>query len=100
MRILLVAFLFCLTSSIANAQVFQANKPLMCDKVITVFTALKEKYKEIPVWVADDIRDGTKYALFVNEKESTWTMLQFTTENACILGVGTGSTLPDMGNKI
>jgi hypothetical protein len=88
---LIMAFLFCLTSSIANAQAFQSTKSVICDKTVSIMSALKEKYQEEPIWLGTDIRDDTKYALFVNSKEGSWTLLQFTVELSCILGVGSGS---------
>lgn len=93
MRIITVAFLFCLTSSIANAQAFQINKPIICDETKKVIEALNESWNEKPIWVAQDGVDKSRYALFINQKTGTWTMLQFTPEIACILGVGDKSKL-------
>lgn len=91
MRTLAMAFLFCLTSSIANAQAFQSNKPLICNSTQTIFKALTETYNEKPVWMAKG--ENTQFTLFVNKKEDTWTLVQFTPEVACILGVGKESTM-------
>ncbi len=91
MRILTMAFLFCLTSSIANAQAFQTNKPILCDQTEKIIKSLVENYNEKPVWIASG--EGTKFSLFVNKETSSWTLLQFTPEYACILGVGKDSNL-------
>lgn len=88
MRIAIMAFLFCLTSSIANAQAFQSSKPVICDKTEKVIRALAENFNEKPVWTAKDASDGTRYSLFVNEKTGSWTILQMNPTTACILGVG------------
>ncbi len=89
--LVVVAFLLSLTSSIANAQSFQANKPIICDDMQKIIKSLAENYKEKPVWVAAG--EGTKFSLFVNKDTGSWTLLQFTTEVACILGVGQDSQL-------
>lgn len=47
-----------------------------------------EKWGEIPVWTAKDGQDDSRYLLLVNSKTRTWTLLQFTPETACILGLG------------
>ncbi len=90
-----VAFLFCLTSTIANAQndsSYSSQKPVLCDNSRKVISALMEKWGEIPVWTAKDGQDDSRYLLLVNPKTRSWTMLQYTPENACILGLGEAST--------
>lgn len=89
----IVAFLLCLTSTVANAQAFQTNKPVLCDDSKKIIEALVEKYGEKLIWMANDMQDKSKFGLFVNEKTNTWTMLQFTSEVACIVGLGENSKL-------
>ena len=50
-----VAFLLGLTSSIANAQSFQSNKPIICDETVKVIKALTETFNEKPIWTAKDL---------------------------------------------
>ena len=88
MRTLVMAFLFCLSSTIANAQPFETRKPVLCDDVKTLIRGLTENYNEKPVWTARNPVDDTRFALFVNNKDGSWTLLQMTTEIACIIGVG------------
>jgi len=95
-----VAFLFCLTGSIANAQPFQIEKSLLCDKTERVFSSLKEKFQEEPVWLGNSISGDSKYALFINTKQGTWTLLQFTPEVSCILGIGDNSVGIPLGQKV
>jgi hypothetical protein len=87
----IVAFLLSLNSSIANAQAFQANKPVICDETKKIIKSLTEAFNEKPTWIANDSTSDSRYALFVNEKTGTWTLLQVTPEISCILGVGTES---------
>lgn len=93
MRYLTLAFLFCLTSSIANAQSFETSKPVICDNTQRVIKVLLEKYNEKPVWAAVNPEDDTRFSLFVNSKTGSWTLLQMTSKIACIIGVGEGSTM-------
>lgn len=83
-----VAFLFCLTSTIAYAQVFQSSKQVICDNTKAVMDFLAENFEEKPVWIAKDQNDETRYSLFVNQKTGSWTLLQFTPTVACFLGMG------------
>ena len=98
MRTVIMAFLFCLISPIVNAQPFEARKPVLCDNVQKLIKGLTEDYKEKPIWTARNPVDDTRFALFVNSKEGTWTLLQMTTEIACIIGVGQESKL--LGDSI
>lgn len=92
MRKVTMAFLFCLISSIANAQSFQSNKPVICDlNTEKVMKSLVEKYDENPIWTAKG--EGSNVTLFVNSTTNTWTLLQYTSEWACIIGVGSDSKL-------
>jgi|694.fasta_scaffold02866_24 hypothetical protein len=92
MRTVIVAFLFCLYS-VANAEPFESRKPVLCDNVQTLIRSLIENYNEKPIWTAKNPIDDTKFALFVNSKTKNWTLLQMTSEIACIIGVGDESTL-------
>lgn len=87
----IVACLLCLTSTVANAQAFQTNKPVICDDSKKIIEALGERWGERLVWLSNDAQDLSKFGLFVNQKTNTWTILQFTAEVACIVGVGKDS---------
>jgi hypothetical protein len=93
----IVAFLFCLTSTIANAQnegsAYSSQKPVLCDNTKKVLKTLMEKYGEVPVWTAKDASDDSRYLLLVNSKTTSWTLIQFTPEHACIIGLGEQSNL-------
>lgn len=88
MRTLAMVFLCCLTSSIANAQAFEARKPVLCDDIKSIIKGLTENYNEKPLWTAKNPVDETRFSLFVNSKTGHWTLLQMTSEVACIIGVG------------
>jgi len=88
MRKLIMAFLFCL-HSVANAQAFQYQHPSLCDKLETVLESITQKFGERPVWTGQDVGDGSKFMLFENTKQNTWTLIKYNKQVACVLGVGT-----------
>ena len=88
-----VALLLSLYSSLANAQPFESRKPVLCDDVKTLIKSLTEDYNEKPIWTAINPVDDTRFGLFVNSKNGAWTLLQMTSEIACIIGVGKDSNL-------
>ena len=98
MRIAIMAFLFCLNSTIANAEAFVARKPIVCDETKKVIKSLTETFNEKPVWTAKDGQDESRYSLFVNQKTGAWTLVQMTPEYACVLGVGEESR--NLGDSI
>ena len=92
MRTLLVAFLFCLASSIANAQeVIDLNKPMKCGDAEYVMTHFSTEYGEKPLWVGRDL-SGSHITLLVNKEKKTWTLIQYDSKLACVLGAGQASS--------
>jgi hypothetical protein len=90
MRKIIMAFLFCL-HSVANAQAFQYMHPSLCDKLETVLESITQKFDEKPVWTGQDAGDGSKFMLFENTKQNTWTLIKYNRQVACVMGVGTDS---------
>lgn len=93
-----VAFLFCLTSTIANAQTdkfYESSKPVLCDDAKSIVSGLMKNWGEMPVWTAKDAEDQSRYLLLINSKKGTWTLLQYTPDIACVLGVGSESDLSE-----
>ncbi len=87
-----------LLPALAQAQPVTVEKPVICDKTEKVIESLQTgQYKEMPTWIGYD--NTSRFALFVNEKTRTWTMLQFNENIACILGVGEGSKTVFTGPK-
>ena len=91
MRKTAMAFLFCLTHSVASAQAFQYMHPSLCDRLEVVLESITQKFGEKPVWSGQDIQDGSGFMLFENPKENTWTLIKYTRQVACVLGVGKDS---------
>ena len=97
MKKYIMAFLFCLLGSIANAQqeTFTLNVPLKCGKVDIIFSLFSREYQESPIWVGKTIRN-THVTLLVNKEKHTWTMVEYDSAFACILGAGEISSSPNI----
>jgi hypothetical protein len=94
-RLIAVAFLFC-ASTIANAQSEFRNIPktVLCGPADGVFKALADpEINEKPVWLGKEDNKTTDYALFVNQQMGTFTIIQFSKNMACIIGIGNQSNL-------
>lgn len=104
MEKLSMAFLFCLTSTIANAQNMpefrQVPKPVLCGPATVVLKGLADDdINERPIWIGKNDDQKSDYALFVNPNTSAFTLIQFGKEWACILGIGFKSNSLDLTVK-
>jgi hypothetical protein len=90
-KLLLVAPLFCLTSSIAGAQI-EKQKPVLCYPIGQLIKEIKEMREE-PQWTGSSIQGESQYLLVANEKDKGWTLIQFDGVNGCVIGAGTKSRL-------
>lgn len=96
MRIVVVAFLFCLASSIANAEdIIDLQKPVKCSKPEAVMGFFRDKFNEQPLWVGKS-NTGSHVALLVNKETRTWTMIEYDSALACVLGAGEISSKPEV----
>lgn len=89
MRMLLLAFLVCLSSP-ANAQ-FRYDYPIVCDDTQKIITVLEKEFEEKLSWKGSHVNDKSVYSLWTNEKTQNWTLLKMTPSTTCILGTGTNS---------
>ena len=99
MRSTTMAFLFCLISSIAHAQeIVDLQKSLKCSDAQVVMNYFVDTHKETPVWVGKSVHN-THITLLVNKETRSWTMIEYDTRLACVLGAGedkTGSSKPEI----
>lgn len=87
-------FLMILFSSSVWADPITIEKPVICDRNETIFKALAGKnYQEKPVWLGASDEKLVNYSLWVNASTKTWTIVQFNSDIACILGTGEAFTL-------
>lgn len=85
---LVMASLFCLASSIANAQeIIDLTKPLKCSDAQTVINYFVNTHKESPVWVGKSVHN-THITLMMNKETRSWTMIEYDDKLACVLGAG------------
>jgi hypothetical protein len=87
-KLLLVAALFCLTSSIAGAQI-EKQKPILCYPIGQLIKEIREE----PQWTGSSLQGESQYLLLVNEKDKSWILVQFDTVTGCVIGAGTKSRL-------
>lgn len=88
MRKIAMAFLFCLTSSIANAQeIIDLTKLMKCSDAQVVMNYFVDTHKETPVWVGKSVHN-THITLLVNKETRSWTMIEYDSRLACVLGAG------------
>jgi hypothetical protein len=98
MRNIAVAFLLALTSLVVDAQIYKSDKPVVCSSLKNVIEYVSSEYDEIPFWRGSD--ETSKYILMVNNKTSTWTMIQYNNDLACVVGVGENAKLINLGKII
>ena len=92
MRCTTMAFLFCLISSIAHAQqIIDLTKPRKCSDAQIVMDYFVDTHKETPVWVGKSVHN-THITLLVNKQTRSWTMIEYDTRIACVLGAGEDKT--------
>ena len=97
MNKIVMAFLFCFISSIANAQnvIIDMQKPLKCSNPENVFNYFKDNFNEKPVWVGKSTT-GSYITLLVNKEKNTWTMIEYDAALACVLGAGDSGSKPEI----
>ena len=87
-----VALLFCLISSIAHAQeIVDLHKSLKCSDAQVVMNYFVDTHKETPVWVGKSVHN-THITLLVNKETRSWTMIEYDSRLACVLGAGEDKT--------
>jgi hypothetical protein len=92
MKKLLVASLL-IISTLSLAQMSpefkEVPKTVTCGPLASIVKALiSQDIGETPIWIGRDEADRSSYAVFVNPKTGSFTILQFGPVSGCILGVG------------
>lgn len=100
MRYTMMAFLFCLISPIVNAQeiegpILDLQKPLRCAKAEAVMQHFATVYEEKPIWVGKTVAD-THITVLVNKQNRSFTIIEYNSGLACVLGSGSTSSNPDI----
>jgi hypothetical protein len=92
MRSTTMAFLFCLISSIAHAQeIIDLTKTMKCSDAQSVMNYFVDIHKETPIWVGKSVHN-THITLMMNKQTRSWTVIEYDTTIACVLGAGEDKT--------
>lgn len=75
-----------------GAQTRTLNKPVVCDSTQKVLKTIVEEFGETPQWRGATSEQGTSTVLTVNPKTGAWTLIEFTSVTACVIGVGENSS--------
>ena len=75
-------------------EIIDLVKPLKCSRAESVMNFLAEKFKEKPLWVGKTSA-GTHIVLMVNKETKTWTLIEYDSALACVLGAGETSSSTD-----
>ena len=88
---LILAVLFTVTLD-AHAETRRLNKSVICDNTEKVFRTMLEEFGETPQWRGSTPEQGTSTVLTVNAKTGAWTLIEYTSQMACVIGVGERSS--------
>ena len=95
-----VAILTLLTVT-AGAEITEMRKPVICMNTAVLLSTLSEQGQELPVWLGQgDGEDRSRTTLLINAKTGAWTIVQFDSMQACVLGSGVASQQIFTGPKI
>lgn len=91
--IITLALLFS-TTTFAQ-ELINLTKGLKCSDAEYVMRHFTEEYKEKPVWVGKTT-NGTHVTLMVNKDNRSWTLIEYDSRIACILGAGDATSNPEL----
>lgn len=80
-----------LTSLVYAQEVIELTKQIKCSDVQTVMNYFQNTHKEVPAWVGKTVH-GTHITLLTNKETRSWTMVEYDTRVACVLGAGEEKT--------
>lgn len=83
------------TSASAQSSDFRVlNKDVVCAPLTKVLEVLLDsRVAELPVWRGNEEDNKSEFVLLINEKNDTWTMIQYYKDYACVLGIGKRSQM-------
>jgi len=82
----IILLLLLAVSTIACSK--ETNKPVLCMEAKELFDAIFEEYRETILMVFDQDSFPNKIVLTVNPATKTWSLVEYNTEIACLLGSG------------
>lgn len=91
MRKLLFVLAVMFAGTIQAQEVIDLTKQLKCSGAQNVMNYFADKHKEVPVWVGKTVHN-THIALLANKETRSWTMVEYDSKLACVLGAGDEKT--------
>ena len=79
-------------TTLAHAEPRTLNKPVVCESTEKVLRTMIEEFGETPQWRGVNAQQGTSTVLTVNPKTGAWTLIEYTSQMACVIGVGENSS--------
>ena len=70
----------------------EMTKLMKCSNAEFVLRHFLENYGEEPVWVGKDKSTNTYITILKNKEKGTWTIVQYDSGVACVLGAGEQGT--------
>lgn len=86
------AGLLLLVATAVMAEPRTLRKPVVCDDTERVLRTMTEEFGETPQWRGATSEQGTSTVLTVNTRTGAWTLIEFNTVTACVIGVGENSS--------
>lgn len=93
-----IAFLLALTSLLADAQLVESKKTVVCSSLKNVIEYVSGQFDEVPFW--NGVDDNSKYILMVNQLTKSWTMIQYQDNDACVIGTGNRANLINLIKRV
>lgn len=95
MRKTIAAIALLISSTTFAQEVINLTKVLKCSDAEVVMNHFAENYGEKPVWVGKTT-NGTHVTLLVNKEKRSWTLIEYDSRLACILGAGDATSNPEI----
>jgi hypothetical protein len=96
MRKIIITLALLLSTTTFAQEIINLTKEIKCSNADFVFKHFTEDYKEIPIW-AGKTAFNTHMTLLVNKEKRSWTLIEYDSRLACVLGAGDTSSNPDVG---
>ena len=93
MRKMFIMFVLMISSTTYAQEVVNLVKEMKCSNAQYVMNEFSQKWGEFPIWVGKTA-NGSYITLLVNKEKKTWTVLEYDSSIACVLGVGEGGSDP------
>jgi hypothetical protein len=95
MRKLILAVILTIGGTSYAQEILNLVKPMKCSNAEFVMNEFTQKWGEQPIWVGKT-GTGTYITLLVNKEKKTWTVIEYDSAVACVLGTGEGGSNPNI----